>query len=136
MDMQLQRCEYHPRGTNGRLLVKGRFICHTIELPWQNNAPRISCIPEGNYTVVKRYSRKFKWHLHLTDVPGRKWILIHPANHAIQELKGCIAPVTEITAPGEGSLSRKAFRALMQEADSAIAGNETLSLTIIPPCAG
>lgn len=39
-------------------------------------------------------------------------ILIHPANIAKTELKGCIAPVTKLTGEGRGELSRKAFTKL------------------------
>jgi len=65
--------------------------CKTIELPWKDNQRRISCIPLGEYEVVKRSSAKFGEHFHLTNVPDRDWILIHPANYS-RQLLGCIAP--------------------------------------------
>jgi hypothetical protein len=105
---------YHPKGTNGKLYYNGVLQCHTIELPWLNNQRQISCIPEGLYLLKKRYSLKFGDHVVLTNVPNRSLILIHPANNASKELKGCIAPVTTLTAPGQGSTSRKACKALMQ----------------------
>jgi hypothetical protein len=37
---------------------------------------------------------------------------LHPANDARKELKGCIAPVTALTAPGKGTGSRKALEKL------------------------
>jgi len=101
---------YFPEGTNGILLFNGAVICSTIELAWKNNQSRISCIPEGKYQLMKRYSPHFKWHLELKDVPGRHLILIHPANDAITELKGCIAPVCVITGMGKGNFSRIAFK--------------------------
>jgi hypothetical protein len=48
----------------------------------------------------------------LTGVPGRSLILIHPANNAVKELRGCIAPVSKHTGEGKGSGSRIAFEAL------------------------
>jgi len=101
---------YFSEGTNGVLLFNGAVTCSTIELPWKNNQPRISCIPEGSYRLVKRYSPHHKWHLELKDVPGRQLILIHPANDAISELQGCIAPVAVITGMGKGDFSRLAFK--------------------------
>jgi len=65
------------------------FECATLELAWNDNKQDISCIPEGVYKVVKRYSEKFKDHWHITDVPGRELILIHSGNFYF-ELKGCI----------------------------------------------
>jgi hypothetical protein len=77
-----------------------------------NNEKRVSCIPEGKYFIRKRYSQKFKWHLEVLDVENRSLILFHPANNALKELNGCIAPVTKLSGSGLGILSRKAFEKL------------------------
>ncbi len=103
---------YFPDGTNGRLECEGKFVCNTIELPWRNNEKRVSCIPEGKYFISKRYSNKFKWHLEIVNVQNRSLILFHPANNAQLELSGCIAPVTKLSGPGFGLMSRKAFTKL------------------------
>lgn len=68
-------------GTRGILIFNG-FHCYTLELPWKDNQPNISCIPAGEYTVVPHYSRKFKHCFHIKDVPGRTAILIHSGNFA------------------------------------------------------
>ena len=106
---------YYPNGTNGELNLNGQCICRTIELPWKNNAPNQSCVPEGAYALMKRYSDHFGWHLQVMDVPGRGLILIHPANDALQELKGCIAPVSVLTGEGRGESSRVAFEKVKKE---------------------
>lgn len=103
---------YFPEGTNGKLECEGKLICNTIELPWKNNETKVSCIPEGKYFIKKRYSTKFNWHLEITNVSNRNLILIHPANNALHELNGCIAPVTKLSGPGLGLISRKAFNKL------------------------
>lgn len=103
---------YFPDGTNGTLRCGGRVVCSTIELPWRNNRRGISCIPEGRYVLRKRRSRKFGWHLEVVGVTGRSLILVHPANNALLELNGCIAPVSKISGAGLGLLSRKAFLGL------------------------
>lgn len=103
---------YFPKGTNGKLECEGKLICNTIELPWKNNETKVSCIPEGKYFIRKRYSEKFKWHLEIIEVKDRRWILFHPANNALKELNGCIAPVTKISGAGLGLQSRKAFAKL------------------------
>ncbi|CAN5836915.1 hypothetical protein BH11BAC4_BH11BAC4_18750 [soil metagenome] len=111
MELILQRF-YFPGGTNGMLYHNGKLVCYTIELPWLNNEPLHSCIPEGIYRVSMRHSNKFGLHMQLHGVPGRSLILFHPANDAATELKGCIAPVTMLTGEGKGALSRKAFEKL------------------------
>jgi hypothetical protein len=107
MELELIRA-YHPGGTNGEIQYEGQKVCLSIELPWLNNKRRVSCIPEGRYEIRRRFTEKRKHHLILVGVPGRDAILIHPANDAKKELLGCIAPVTELTGPGKGILSRAA----------------------------
>ena len=120
---------YYADGTNGALYINSSFQCYTIELPWVDNLPRLSCIPEGRYELKKRYSPKFKDHLLVRGVPGRSLVLLHPANDALKELKGCIAPVSSLDGVGKGSASRKAFKKLLQLVYAALE-NETVYLTI------
>jgi hypothetical protein len=111
--LELQRI-YHTRGVNGMLRLHGNLICYTIELPWLDNRPNASCVPEGRYRLLLRQSEKFSNHLWLQDVPDRSLILIHPANNAARELRGCIAPVSALTGKGIGENSRPAMRKLMK----------------------
>lgn len=121
---------YFPDGTNGKLECEGKFICNTIELPWKKNETKVSCIPEGKYFIKKRYSNKFKWHLEVLDVKNRSLILFHPANNALQELKGCIAPVTKLSGPGLGLMSRKAFTKLKDLVYTALESKESVELIV------
>lgn len=121
---------YFPDGTNGTLVYEGKFICYTIELPWKQNETRVSCIPEGKYFISKRYSTKFKWHMEIVDVKNRSLILFHPANNALRELNGCIAPVTKISGPGLGLMSRKAFTKLKNLVYSALDREESVVLIV------
>lgn len=75
--------------TLGTLNYKGKQIAVTLELPWKGNQNRISCIPKGAYKVLRRYSPKYNNHFHVTNVPGRSYILIHHANY-YYDLLGCI----------------------------------------------
>ncbi len=124
---------YHAEGTNGLLTMGANSepLCYTIELPWRNNELNRSCIPEGTYVLKRRYSLKFRWHLEVKDVPGRSYILIHPANHAARELKGCIAPVLLLTGPGTGEQSQPAFDMLIGKLLQALQSQETILLTVI-----
>uniref|UniRef100_UPI004049FE1B DUF5675 family protein n=1 Tax=Flavobacterium sp. TaxID=239 RepID=UPI004049FE1B len=121
---------YFPDGTNGKLMCEGKLLCNTIELPWKNNEKRVSCIPEGKYFIRKRYSQKFKWHLEVVDVQNRSYILFHPANNALQELNGCIAPVTKLSGPGLGLMSRKAFEKLKTFVYAALDSKESVELIV------
>lgn len=121
---------YFPNGTNGKLECEGKLICNTIELPWKNNETRVSCIPEGKYFIKKRYSQKFQWHLEIENVQNRSLILFHPANNALQELNGCIAPVTKLSGPGLGLMSRKAFTTLKRLVYKVLDTNESVELIV------
>ena len=120
--------DYHPAGTNGDLYVDEVFQCHTIELPWLDNQHQQSCIPEGTYRLEPRWNQRFGKHLLVRDVPGRSAILVHPANNALTELKGCIAPVLQLTGAGCGSYSRMALEHLLQVL--AMHPDEPMELTI------
>lgn len=104
----LQRI-YGAQGTNGTITYMGEQICHTIELPWQNNRPRESCIPEGRYKLAKTIYPRHGEQIGIPAVLGREAILIHKANNAMKQLRGCIAPVTTLTGEGQGDESGKAL---------------------------
>lgn len=129
MVLVLTRTYFH-EGTQGTIEWNGTIVCYTIELPWLNNQKRISCIPEGEYVLQKRFSPKFNWHLHLKNVPGRDLILIHPANDAKTELLGCIAPVTKHTGIGKGSFSRKALEKLKTLVYPVLERNEEVKIIV------
>jgi Family of unknown function (DUF5675) len=80
----------------GHIVINDIVLCQSIELPWHHNRPNQSCIPEGRYNLEWRLSERFGMHLHVLAVPNRKYILIHPANDALRELRGCIAPVMQV----------------------------------------
>ena len=111
MELILKRM-YLPEGTNGKIWLQQQLICMTIELPWKDNMIRKSCIPEGRYSLKRRFSERFGWHILIDLVPNRSLILFHPANYAQKELNGCIAPVSSLSGEGKGIDSRKAFERL------------------------
>lgn len=129
MELTLIRT-YGNMGTNGYLIHKKQLICKTIELPWRSNLPSVSCIPEGKYPIWPRSSPRFGRHLEIIDVPDRDLILFHPANNALRELRGCIAPVMELVGEGMGIRSREAFRKLMDRVTPALENDELLTLKI------
>lgn len=129
MEITIQRL-YHNAATCGLLLINGIFKCFTIELPWRDNINSASCIPEGRYELAKRSSEKFGKHLILLNVPKRELILIHAANDAVKELRGCIAPVSALTAPGTGTSSKVQVDAIVQLAYKAIDEGKKVFITI------
>ena len=79
-------------GATGVLRIQtGNLLwrCRTLELPWENNAPQISCIPAGIYTCRHFNSAKFGETFQVCDVPGRSGILFHAGN-SVKDTRGCI----------------------------------------------
>ncbi|WP_233357653.1 DUF5675 family protein [Haloflavibacter putidus] len=105
---------HFPQGTIGALYLFDEFLSFTIELPWRGNQRNISAIPDGIYALKLRYSKKFEWHLLVEGVSNRDLILFHPANDALKELEGCIAPVSSLVEVAKGYSSRKALEKILE----------------------
>ncbi|MDO6803006.1 DUF5675 family protein [Wenyingzhuangia sp. 1_MG-2023] len=129
MDVILHRT-YFKEGTNGALFINNSFFGFCIELPWLNNRRNVSCIPEGTYFLKARYSQKFGHHLILEKVKNRTLILIHPANDALKELRGCIAPVTCLSGIGKGTSSKNVSNKLVSKCYQAFDRGEIVKLII------
>lgn len=69
--------------------INVKLECKSLELPDRGNKNSISRIPAKMYWCELRWSSKFQWHFHVTDVNGRSWILIHIGNYYTQ-IRGCI----------------------------------------------
>lgn len=109
----ISRRETGDEGTFGDAVLFNRrrelFECVSLELPWLENAPRVSCVPAGDYLFKWREDSPTwpdgvyeEWDdpdtTEAEDVEGRDFIQIHPANLAGSaaagykaELLGCIA---------------------------------------------
>lgn len=129
MELELHRV-YHEKGCSGVIWYYGQKVCESIELPWKNNERGISCIPEGRYQLNTRIHPQKGKQLELRSVPGRSGILIHAANDALKELRGCIAPVCKVSEPGKGLYSRIALERLEELIIPAIDAKERVYLVV------
>jgi hypothetical protein len=87
-ELVLQREDSEEDGTYGTLRLPDGTVLNSLELPWKNNQPRISCIPPGSYKCKKRGSATFGEAYEVMGVPGRNAILIHAGNAAGSAEKG------------------------------------------------
>lgn len=94
LEIELKRTGYTPRATYGQFYINNAPFILSLELPWLNNKKAVSCIPAGEYIAKPRVSEKHGKHFILQGTAPRTLILIHPANIAIRDLKGCIATGT------------------------------------------
>ena len=90
LTVSLYRYALSNQGTKG-IAITGRgaldYFC-VLELPWRDNEPNYSCIPDGEYLCKFRKSKKFGEHYILQDVEGRTWILTHSGNLAGDTKRG------------------------------------------------
>lgn len=121
--------------TLGNLYVRKRgaqvYSCHTLELPWKDNANEVSCVPAGIYTIELEHSAAFRMKLwELKGVPGRSEVKVHAANFPGQ-LKGCIGTATRLKdIDHDGKLdaesSRLALKGFMDAMGSAVRSRITI----------
>ena len=89
MIVRIVRVTSDDQGTFGRM-VSSNFECFTAEPPWRDNKSNISCIPDGIYKVIPRYSPRFGWTYYVKGIPKRNCVLLHSGNFAGDVSKGFI----------------------------------------------
>lgn len=68
----------------------GDFKVFTLERPWMENRPYVSCIPTGKYHAFRSWYNAGDYEVfELADVPGRTEILFHVGNY-LKNTEGCI----------------------------------------------
>jgi hypothetical protein len=114
MDIVVDRFISDNDTTISRVNVDGRFVCFGLEDEFrEEKVASETRIPAGTYDVRlrtegghhARYAVRFKeWHrgmLHLQDVPGFTYILIHCGN-TDEDTDGCLLLGSQaLTEPGE-----------------------------------
>ena len=94
MKLQVIRTQFGKDATNGLLFIDGVFECYTLEDEYRDiKVMHETCIPEGTYEIkfrdvggfhgkyLSRYGEEFhKGMLHVQNVPGFKYILLHQGN--------------------------------------------------------
>ena len=120
-DIILTRTSYLQKGTTGQFLTgSGNPICLSLERPWKNNEPNVSCVPVGLYEMVidtrNPGTEKACMVWELRGVVGRSEIQIHIGNQVSNSL-GCILPATDLSVNAKdklwGASSGRAFDKLM-----------------------
>jgi hypothetical protein len=131
MRLELNRWAYSPKGTFGTMRLSNGQEFYTIERPWMNNAPGLSCVPEGRYELHYRQTSTSipdSWNGHSWYLVGetvglgdddkpRSRCCIHIAN-TMEDVKGCIGMGTALGS-WQVSHSRKALIEFMPMAASA-----------------
>ena len=88
-EIKIIRTSLNTNSITGELYVKGAFVAHTLELPWNNNKSYISSIPDGKYSANLRYDKPDGWRIELKNVVGRTGVQIHLGNYPA-DIEGCV----------------------------------------------
>lgn len=94
--LRIHRGEYQHNQTLGMfdVVIDGDVVFSgvTLEPPWRENQPMVSCIKAGIYRAKERETSasRFKYrHIHIQDVDGRSMILGHAGTY-YRDTLGCI----------------------------------------------
>lgn len=99
--MRLERfCTCEEMGTFGKLYIQDK-VFYTVESPWKDNEPFLSCVPLGEYSLIPYTSERYGQTFKLVNVnnhvypdpsePGDRFgIIIHVGNTK-DDITGCIA---------------------------------------------
>lgn len=85
----IRRFGQDDQGSPGRLTTPG-FKCFSLELPWRDNLPEISCLPEGVYFARWTWSDHFRRFMYAIEeqIANRGGFRIHSGNFAGDKAKG------------------------------------------------
>ena len=129
------------QGTFG-VATLGEFTWTSLELPWRNNAPDISCIPPGTYYAQIKPSLHFNRDVFLLqNVPGRSDVEIHGANWAgdvskgwHSDLRGCLTLGTHrAVLPYQGKLQDAVVNSWASVQQLVDAAGDELEIVIAGP---
>lgn len=115
MILDLIRVGQSPRGTFGVLRFGAVPFVLTLERPWQDNEPNVSCIPPGRYRCGRVRSPKFGETFEVQNVPHRTHVLFHRGN-TTEDTQGCILVGEEFSGTFEKPMivsSQRGFLELM-----------------------
>ena len=130
MKMLLKSAPSSLESTIGDLYIDGAHECVTLELPWRQNRPQVSCIPAGTYQIGFKFSPHLGYRVPLVlGVPDRSEIEMHIANSA-KDIRGCIGVgLTKGTDWINSSAS--AFKVLMAKLEAAEAAGQPITLEVV-----
>ncbi len=145
MKLTLLRFHTQADSTTGLLFLDNQFICYTLEDQYQSEkVAGETCIPRGTYRVYlrtegrshSRYGQRFpqfhKGMLHIRNVPGFKWILLHIGN-TDEDTAGCILVGKGVKSETEQSRlinSTEAYQLLYPKVAEALLHEQTVWLEI------
>lgn len=121
MRIELIRLTAPERPRLGVIRLAGVPAMVSLERPWLNNAPAISCIPLGEYMAKRVKNRRTNGGMFIpetfevTNVPERSGILFHVGN-TVADTQGCILVGMRFEHQATAILeSRLAFEVFMQQ---------------------
>jgi hypothetical protein len=137
MNILLKRFSYNDNGTNGILLIDGKFECFTAE-PTEKRIPCDTYEIDYNENLspmTQKYMKKYMWfkkHIQLHNVFNRNWIYIHVGNDPVKDSKGCILVGNRFVKNPNGLIgdSRNAFKELYMKITNTLEENDPVYITI------
>jgi len=116
--------------TMGRLLVDGKEIARTLELPWRNDEENISRVQADTYrATIRQDGDHLGWRIELLNVPKHTHVELHVGNTA-DNTNGCILVGTTLGTKQCSVDNSKAALTRIQQAMQAASSNGVSSQPI------
>jgi len=150
MDIDVLRFNNGEDSTNGLLFIDGKFECYTLEDEHRDSKVRGETrIPAGEYDIKLRkeggfhakYSKRFSdihdGMLHIVNVPGFEYILIHAGN-TDEHTAGCLLvgdsqENNNLVKDGFIGKSTQAYKRVYKKVIEAINNGEDVVITYTDP---
>jgi hypothetical protein len=142
LKVKVHRVRENESTLTGSFLIDDHHMCDTLEDPVrEKKIYGRTAIPEGTYKIVlrdegilnerykARYPEMHKGMLHIPDVPGFTWILIHGGTTA-EDTLGCVL-VGYDDGPDKIKNSSKAYKIIYPVIADAILKGEEVTIEII-----
>ena len=150
MDIDVLRFNNGEDSTNGLLFIDGKFECYTLEDEHRDSKVRGETrIPAGEYDIKLRkeggfhakYSKRFSdihdGMLHIVNIPGFEYILIHAGN-TDEHTAGCLLvgdsqENNNLVKDGFIGKSTQAYKRVYKKVIEAINNGEDVVITYTDP---
>jgi hypothetical protein len=145
MELKVLRYSDNGESTLGLLFIDGEFECYTLEDEYREiKIKHETRVPDGTYGIEyrtvggfherykTRYGNLHKGMLHVQDVPGFEYILIHSGNND-DHTSGCllVGNTANNNKIQDGFIgdSRTAYKKLYRKVSRAIESGESITIT-------
>jgi hypothetical protein len=118
--IHIKRVSTSDAGTFGVVLdgFNGVPFCVSLELPYKDNKPNISCIPSGIYEGIRVDSPRFGNTFEVQGNLGERTHILFHCGNSISDSRGCLILAENFSPNNRVERSRIAFNEFMDRTEN------------------